>query len=69
MRDAGVNTTPAAGLTEKFLISQKKKGDDADNVRAIKTEAIALADEIEGLIQLVGGRILAGEEPEDPDLV
>lgn len=69
VRDAGVNTTPAAGLTEKFLISQKKKGDDADNVRAIKTEAIALADEIEGLIQLVGGRILAGEEPEDPDLV
>ena len=67
VRSAGVNTTPAAGLTEKFLISQKKKGDDADNVRAIKTEAIALADEIEGLIQMVGGRILAGDEAAEPD--
>ena len=63
---AGVNTTPAAGLAEKFLISQKKKGADADNVRTIKTEAIAFADEIEGLIVQVGGRILHGDPEEDP---
>lgn len=68
VRAAGANTTPAAGLAEKFLISQKKKGDDAENVRAIKAEAIALADEIESLIEQVGGRILAGEPEEDPAL-
>jgi len=66
LRETGVNTTPAAGLAEKFLISQKKKGEDADNVRTIKTEAIAFADEIEGLVGKVGGRILQGEPEEDP---
>jgi predicted phage-related endonuclease len=68
VRGAGVNTTPAAGLAEKFLISQKKKGEDADNVRAIKTEAIAFADQIEETIQQVGGQILQGEPDEDPAL-
>jgi hypothetical protein len=68
VRDAGVNTTPAAGLAEKFLISQKKKGEDADNVRTIKAEAIEFADQIEETIQQVGGRILQGEPEEDPTL-
>lgn len=68
VRDAGVNTTPAAGLTEKFLISQKKSGDDAENVRAIKAEAIAFADQIEETIQQVGGRILQGDPEGDPAL-
>jgi predicted phage-related endonuclease len=68
LRGVGVSTTPAAGLAEKFLISQKKKGEDADNVRTIKTEAIAFADEIEGLIGKVGSRILQGEPEEDPTI-
>jgi hypothetical protein len=68
VRDAGANTTPAAGLAEKFLISQKKKGEDADNVRLIKAEAIEFSDPIEETIQQVGGRILQGEPEEDPTL-
>ena len=68
VRAAGVNTTPAAGLTEKFLISQRRKGEDADNVRTIKAEAIAFADHIEETIQTVGTRVLQGDVEEDPTL-
>jgi predicted phage-related endonuclease len=68
VRAAGVNTTPAAGLTEKFLISSKKKGEDADNVRTIKAEAIAFADHIEETIQTVGTLVLQGDVEEDPTL-
>jgi hypothetical protein len=63
VRDAGVNTTPAAGLSEKFLISQKKKGPDADNVRAIKAQAIDLADTLEEVVRNEGVKILR-DEPE-----
>lgn len=66
VRAAGANTTPAAGLAEKFLISAKKRGEDADNVRTIKAEAITFADEIEELVREVGVRILQGEPEEDP---
>ena len=68
VRSVGVNTTSAAGLSEKFLISQKKKGEDADNVRLIKAEAIAFADQIEDAIQQVGTKILEGDPEEDPML-
>lgn len=63
VRDAGVSTTPAAGLSEKFLISQKKKGPDADNVRAIKAQAIDLADTLEEVVRNEGVKILR-DEPE-----
>lgn len=68
VRGAGVNTTPAAGLSEKFLISQKKKGEDADNVRTIRAQAIEFADEIETVIREVGTRIIEGDPEEDPTL-
>lgn len=66
--DTGANTTPAAGLAETFRISQRKTGEDADNVRALKAEAISFADEIEDLVRQVGGQILAEEPEEDPTL-
>lgn len=66
VREAGVSTTAAAGLSEKFLISQKKKGPDADNVREIKTQVIDLADRIEEVVREEGTRILQGEPDEDP---
>jgi len=69
VREAGVSTTPAAGLSEKFLISQKKKGPDADNVRAIKAQAIDLADTLEEVVRGEGNRILQGEPEETPDPV
>ncbi|PTX52515.1 YqaJ-like recombinase protein [Gemmobacter caeni] len=69
LREAGVNTTPAAGLSEKFLISQKKKGPDADNVRAIKAQAIDLADTLEEVVRNEGNRILQGDPDEDPNPV
>jgi len=68
VRGAGVNTTPAAGLAEKFLISQKKKGEDADNVRVIRAQAIELADTLEEVVRQEGTRILQGEPDEDPTL-
>jgi len=69
VRAAGVNTTPAAGLSEKFLISQKKKGADADNVRAIKAQAIDLADTLEDVVRNEGSKILQGDPEEDPNPV
>jgi len=68
VRAEGVNTTPAAGLSEKFLMSAKKKGEDAENVRAIRAQAIDLADTLEEVVRQEGTRLLQGEPDEDPTL-
>lgn len=66
---AGANPTPAAGLQERFSISRKKSGEEADRVRAIKAHVIDLADTLEDVISEEGTKILRGDaEEEEPSL-
>lgn len=68
VEEAGATTTSAAGLQERFTLSRKKKGDEADKVREIKAQVIDLADTLETVVAEQGENILRGAPEEDPSL-
>jgi hypothetical protein len=55
-------------LQERFTLSRKKQGDEAEKVRAIKAQVIDLADTLENVVAEEGNKILRGDPDEDPAL-
>lgn len=68
LEDAGVNTTPAAGIQERFTISRKKKGDEALRVAELRDEASTLADFLEDALRKAAPEILSGQRDAEPDV-
>lgn len=63
----GVDPMEAADVKERFSLTRKKKGSEAEILRGIRMEAIDLVDSIEETLEEAAPRLARGEREELPD--